>query len=67
MLQNPLTNARKRLVRRRFPAFMHAPRIAVEKQTGEKKVLVLLIDFRDNPHTYVSTFDSFVYDMQGSR
>ena len=66
MPPNPLTDTKEPLVRLHVPAFMNAPGVAVEKPAGEKKVLVLLIDFSDNQHTYVSsTSDSYMYGAQG--
>jgi len=45
-----------------FPALMNAPMKRVDQPVGERKALVLLIDFNDNPYTYeANEFDSLIY------
>ncbi len=46
----------------RFPALMNVGIKRIEKPVGEKKALVILVDFNDNQHTYASEeFDSLIY------
>lgn len=67
MPPNPFVDVKQPIVKPRFPVFMNAPHIPVEKPVGEEDVLVLLIDFSDNQSTYASAeFDSLIYGTQGS-
>ena len=62
MPPNPYTDKDRPIRKPEFPALMNAPRIAVEQPIGEKKALVLLIDFNDNQYIYGSNeFDSLIY------
>jgi immune inhibitor A len=62
MPPNPYTDADHPIRRPEFPRLMNAPQMLVEQPIGERKALVLLIDFNDNPYTYAaSDFDSLIY------
>ncbi|MEO0142389.1 MAG: M6 family metalloprotease domain-containing protein [candidate division WOR-3 bacterium] len=46
----------------KFPALMNRGPGRIEPAVGERKAIVLLIDFSDNPHQYdASKFDSLIY------
>jgi M6 family metalloprotease-like protein len=62
MPPNPYVEIEKRPVPPKYPEFMNAGITRLPKPMGEKKVLVLLIDFLDNQHQYASAqFDSLIY------
>jgi immune inhibitor A len=62
MPPNPYTDRDHPIRQPKFPVLMNAPRMLIEQPTGERKALVLLIDFNDNPYTYAaSEFDSLIY------
>jgi len=68
MPPNPYTDIDHPIRRPLFPALMNAPMKRVEQPVGERKALILLIDFNDNPYTYEAIeFDSLIYgDNQNS-
>ncbi len=68
MPPNPYTDIDHPVRRPLFPALMNAPMKRVEQPIGERKALVLLIDFNDNTQTYpANEFDSLIYgDNQNS-
>lgn len=68
MPPNPYTDIDHPVRRPLFPALMNAPMKRVEQPIGERKALVLLIDFNDNAQTYpANEFDSLIYgDNQNS-
>ena len=60
MPYNPYT--KKPFTRPKFPSLMNAGIKRIPKPLGEKKALVILIDFSDNQYIYgASEFDSLVY------
>lgn len=62
MPPNPYTDIDHLIRQPKFPALMNAPMKRVEQPVGEKKALILLIDFNDNAHTYsANEFDSLIY------
>ena len=62
MPPNPYAQIEKRLLPPMYPQFMNAGIARIPKPIGEKKALVLLIDFPDNQHQYASaSFDSLIY------
>ncbi len=62
MPPNPWADTRKPIIQPLFPALMNTGRQRIEKPIGEKKAVVLLIDFTDNTYTYQShEFDSLIY------
>jgi immune inhibitor A len=62
MPPNPFAEVERPIVAPEFPALMNAGGMRVEKPSGERKALILLIDFNDNPHTCQSyQFDSLIY------
>jgi len=68
MPPNPYADIDHPVRRPLFPALMNAPMKRVEQPVGERKALVLLIDFNDNSYTYeANEFDSLIYgDNQNS-
>lgn len=62
MPPNPYADIDHLIRQPKFPALMNAPMKRVEQPVGERKALVLLIDFNDNPYTYgTNEFDSLIY------
>ncbi len=62
MPPNPYTDIDHLIRQPKFPALMNAPMKRVEQPVGEKKALILLIDFNDNAYTYsANEFDSLIY------
>jgi len=62
MPPNPYADIDHPVRRPLFPALMNAPMKRVDQPVGERKALVLLIDFNDNLHTYpTNEFDSLIY------
>jgi len=62
MPPNPFADVKRPIVNPLFPALMNAGIKRIPKPFGEKKTLVILIDFNDNGHTYQAyQFDSLIY------
>ena len=62
MPPNPFATTRYPIKEPRYPQLMNAGTARLEKPLGERKAIVLLIDFMDNQHMYASeNFDSLVY------
>lgn len=62
MPPNPYTDIDHLIRQPKFPALMNAPMKRVEQPIGERKALILLIDFNDNTYTYpANEFDSLIY------
>lgn len=62
MPPNPYIDVKMPIVQPEFPILMNVGRQRVDKPEGEKKALVLLIDFADNQHQYSSvSFDSLIF------
>ncbi len=62
MPPNPYTDIDHLIRQPKFPALMNAPMKRIEQPVGEKKALILLIDFNDNAHIYsANEFDSLIY------
>lgn len=58
----PNPYVKKPIVQPKFPALMNAGAERVEKPVGERKALVILIEFSDNQYTYApENFDSLIY------
>ncbi|HEC78767.1 MAG TPA: M6 family metalloprotease domain-containing protein [candidate division WOR-3 bacterium] len=62
MPPNPYADTKKPIIQPKFPALMNRGPGRIENPTGEKKALVILIDFNDNQHTcQAAQFDSLIY------
>jgi M6 family metalloprotease-like protein len=62
MPPNPYVEVEKQILPPRYPELVNAGIARIPKPLGEKKALVLLVDFPDNPHQYPnSSFDSLIY------
>ncbi len=62
MPPNPYLEKRKQIRPPRYPHLMNAGVTRIPKPVGQKKVLVLLVDFPDHQHQYASvSFDSLIY------
>jgi immune inhibitor A len=62
MPPNPYVEAEKRPMPPEYPELMNAGIARIPKPLGEKKALVLLVDFPDNPYQYPSvSFDSLIF------
>ncbi|UCG30375.1 MAG: M6 family metalloprotease domain-containing protein [candidate division WOR-3 bacterium] len=60
MPPNPYLEVRR--IAPQYPHLMNAGVMRIPKPVGEKKALVLLVDFADNQHQYTSlSFDSLIY------
>jgi immune inhibitor A len=66
MPPNPFISARAPITEPRYPRLMNAGIERLEKPVGERRAVVILIDFNDNQHMYASeNFDSLVYSESG--
>jgi len=62
MPPNPYTDIDAPVIQPQFPEFMEQPEPLLEPPLGERKVLVILIDFPDNQWSISSSqFDSLIY------
>jgi immune inhibitor A len=62
MPPNPYVKIEKRPIPPKYPELVNAGIARLPKPVGEKKALVLLVDFPDNQHQYASAaFDSLIY------
>ncbi len=62
MPPNPYADVRKPIIEPKWPALMNAGVKRVDPAFGERKALVILIDFADNQRFYSSSdFDSLIY------
>jgi immune inhibitor A len=68
MPPNPYVDAKRPIVQPLWPRLMNTGWQRIDKPLGEKRALVLLVDFTDNPHIHASErFDSLIYgENQGS-
>ncbi len=66
MPPNPFMAERQPIREPQYPQLMNAGTPRLEKPVGERRALVLLVDFTDNQRTYASEdFDSLVYGESG--
>lgn len=62
MPPNPFVTTRAPIPEPRYPRLMNAGIERLEKPVGERRAVIILIDFNDNQHMYASeNFDSLVY------
>jgi len=62
MPPNPFITARALIAEPQYPRLMNAGIERLEKPVGERRAVIILIDFNDNQHMYASeNFDSLVY------
>jgi immune inhibitor A len=62
MPPNPYVEIERRPTPPKYPELMNAGISRLPKPVGDKKALVLLVDFPDNQHQYASaSFDSLIY------
>ena len=58
----PNPHTKKPIRQPKFPRLMDIGIKRIPEAVGEKKALVILVDFSDNPHTYeTNNFDSLIY------
>jgi immune inhibitor A len=62
MPPNPYFDEKKPIIQPKFPPLMNAGIKRIDPALGEKRALIILVDFDDNQYTYnADTFDSLVY------
>lgn len=62
MPPNPFTNTKYQVKTPKFPVLMNRSMGRLEQPVGERKALVLLVDFSDNTYQYAKAeFDSLIY------
>jgi immune inhibitor A len=62
MPPNPYVELKKPFIKPKYPTLMNTGIKRIPKPIGEKKALVILVDFSDNQYTYASEeFDSLIY------
>ena len=62
MPPNPYADTKAPIIQPKFPALMESPQPLLDPPIGERKVLVILIDFPDNPWSFPAhEFDSLIY------
>jgi immune inhibitor A len=66
MPPNPFVTTRAPIKEPRYPRLMNAGTMRLDKPVGERKAILILIDFTDNQHIYASeNFDSLTYGESG--
>src|SRR4030042_3381419 len=67
MPPNPFADAKKPVIEPKWPVLMNTGIKRVDPAIGERKALVILIDFTDNQSAYLSSdFDSLIYGTNKS-